>query len=256
MTVSVWLAVALWAAVVNPVEAAEPATIPMPSAFNPPVNQDLLLSIVDERQLADGLSATFRQSQRLRFTPDAVDGWQVRIDQVDVACTGPDAVCAAFVQILRQRSAQPRLFRVNRLGVISAIDSQDLPLDSPDPGLPGANAALVVAHVEGRNPGQLESGELREALQFIRFNPAANDADLVAMERIAGGENGRTAIHQRRAVDTGDGTSQMMLGQRSVVDAASGLMVESRTETLLIGNDSRPVSIGLRQWSLTPVATP
>lgn len=259
MTVWAWLALALLGQGVDRTEGTGQADVPTPVQLNLPVDRDFLLTIVDERRLADGRSATFLQSVRIRFSRGQGNDWRALIDQARFECSGPDDICSAFQQMLAQRAQVIRRFRISEQGVIWP-DGAVTPLNMPDRGLPGANAPVIVADVEARNPGQLESGELREALQFVGFGSAASgpavDPDIGDVQSIDRDASGRMTIHLRRPINTGENTSRIIQDQRSVIDVTSGLLLDSRTETRIVGDENAGAMISLRHWQLVPMMAP
>lgn len=224
------------------IHADAPATL---VRLNPPIGAPMMLTISDDRVVAsDGTRATFVIRHHLTF--DRLDGgvWLATIEQHSVACTGPERVCRAFEAALAPMTGQRRRFAVQADGHLTPLSDTDLSVDGAA-GQPGANIGIVLAELERANPGAVVAAELTEALRFVGTSvPGTGDS----------GHNPLT-VSETTALPTAAAGRAMVRTSEAMIDPHTGLVIESRVETRLAEAPAGTANIGLRLWTLQPLAT-
>ncbi|MEQ1726166.1 MAG: hypothetical protein ABL882_09600 [Sphingopyxis sp.] len=241
-------------------------------ALNPPVDQDLTLTIRDQRSMPGGAVLVFTVVHHVRFS-SADDGWRATITQQSADCSGPDAVCRAYTTAMTAASGVERQFGVGRDGTIALLRGQhgtaagDTAADGA--GSDAGNAGMVVAMAEGGSPGALIAGELREAIRYARqhfvldappahpsAHPSAHSVFGIGARAVDGG---LVEITVRRRLE-GAGQTDMIRRTIVRVDPRTGLSSAGVTETHLISSgalsDEHAPPISVRTWSLEAPEVP
>ncbi len=225
--------------------------------LNPPLDQPMLLTISDQRQLANGGTATFSIAHRLSFMRDGSGGWRVQVVQDSLDCHGPDALCSTYRAFMAPGIGLPRVFRIWSNGSIDLLSpAQRLVAPAPAPGSTDTNAAMIVEATELESPSLLNSGELREALRFVGQpiaeldNPTSQPGRQNAVRDF---DAGTITLVEQKSVSS-DNVASVSQTIETQLDLATGLVSSSRTETMVRGADGAASLISTRRWQLARMA--
>ncbi len=204
--------------------------------LNPPVGEDLELSISDDRLMRGGERVVFRSRSTLRFEPGD-DGWDIslRLDALD--CEGAPAPCAAFRQVLAPSLGVTRRFSLS--GTLAVGIGDDGPLTDGST-MVGSHVLLAVAAIDA-DAGPVGAAELREALRFCDSERPDSSID-----------EGLVLVRESEGVAGADGAQVAVRETLSRVDPASGLTLDA--QTLIRAADGTGAPVSRRQWRIARVA--
>lgn len=236
-------------------ETGEPAvsagSILEPLRLNPPLNQELSLTISDRRLLEDGGTAFFTLRSRLRFTRGE-GGMIATLRRDAVECAGPEAICTTFRRAMAAWVGTVQRFGVSPDGGIATLVSAHTA--GVGAGVP--RAMEVIEHQEREQPGIWGIAELREALRYVGqmmepgnlASAAAVEPDNIAVRTVDGG---RVEVVSTSTIRfDGDPSVRLSRIQRDRVDVATGLLTGSVMTSWETGSNGTPLSE--REWSLRP----
>lgn len=218
---------------------------PVEVNLNLPVGAPMLLQISDDRMVdARGTRATFVVTLHLKFERSAADGWTATVEQSSISCDGPRPVCAAYEAALGPRTGQRQTFAVNRQGAIGSVEMRPPPVEAG--GALGTEFTAAVASLEQSSPGAIAAAELVEALRF-----ASSRQPLPA---VFAGDNIVTVEDAATLESSPEGGTIRRIN-RATVDLRTGLVTDCTTETVLTRGGDADRQLGVRRWTLRPVAT-
>lgn len=231
-------------------QTASPRVEAIPVALDPPVNQDLVLTISDRRALPNGSTILFSITHRLHFS--AVDGgWRVVVAQQSLDCAGLERACQTYRAVMAPGDRVERHFSLTREGAITLLDApRSMPRNSAA-NPTGSNAPLIVAATEDAQPGRISASELREAVRFANAAAVRAERADIGMVRIVGDD--LVEIGEQHVLD--DAPAAMVRTCTSQVDRHTGLVRSSVTETRA-GAAAEAPPISVRTWSLAPMVAP
>ena len=227
---------------------AQPQTEAVTSiAFAPPTDRQLIVDYVDDRLLADGQRAQFRQSLRIRFSLDQA-GYLADVGVIAMDCDGPANLCSAYMRIAGPLRGQSARFAISPSAQVRPLGQAAQPA-SDDASGAAAQIGTILSAQDEQAPGAIASADLEQLLQFAgRQLPVIGSTEGQAASitgRNADGTLRIAGLVQREGL-----TEQ----REAIVDQMTGLTLSAHTSSWMGPRSGTPLRI--RTMTVSPAAGP
>ncbi len=225
------------------VSAASVADRAAPVALNPPLDVPLLLTISDERLLADRTAIRFSMRYRIAFYAGAGQGdLRATVTVLGVECVGPAVPCGRYRAATEPTIGQRREVAIDAAGHATPLHA----VAGARELTASAEAARLIDNAGPDMLADLAVGEIAEGLRFVG---TAIDTAPQGIRRTVTLDRDHALIVDN-SIDHPPGGTALRRRVEQQLDRTSGLMVESRA-IVSLGDESATV-VSDRRWTLRP----